>query len=334
MKFGEIPTTEAEGAVLAHSVCHATGVFKKGRGLTASDIALLAESGISKVFAARLGDDDVPEDEAAQAIAARICGANVSAREPFTGRVNLYAGQRGLAVLDMARVNALNGVHESLTLATVGSFNVVDPQQIIATVKIIPFAVPRKILDRALAVIGDEPLVRVAELRAKRVGLVITKLARVKTSILEKSEASMRARVTALGSEISDVIVCNHTIEAVQNAVSKLHDAMCDPILVFGASAIVDRGDVVPASVAAAGGEVIHLGMPVDPGNLMMLGNLRGVPVIGVPSCARSPKVNGFDFVLQRVLAGLDVTSHDITNMGAGGLLAEIPSRPLPRESK
>lgn len=334
MEFGEIPTAEAEGAVLAHSVSHAKGVFKKGRGLTASDIALLAESGISKVFAARLGDDDVPEDEAAQAIAARICGANVSAREPFTGRVNLYAGQQGLAVLDMARVNALNRVHESLTLATVGSFNVVDPQQIIATVKIIPFAVPREILDRALAVIGDEPLVRVAELRAKRVGLVITKLARVKTSILEKSEASMRARVTALGSEISDVIVCDHTIEAVQNAVSKLHDAMCDPILVFGASAIVDRGDVVPASVAAAGGEVIHLGMPVDPGNLMMLGNLRGVPVIGVPSCARSPKVNGFDFVLQRVLAGLDVTSHDITDMGAGGLLAEIPSRPLPRESK
>jgi molybdenum cofactor cytidylyltransferase len=334
MEFGEIPTAEAEGAVLAHSVSHAKGVFKKGRGLTASDIALLAESGISKVFAARLGDDDVPEDEAAQAIAARICGVNVSAREPFTGRVNLYAGQRGLAVLDMARVNALNRVHESLTLATVGSFNVVDPQQIIATVKIIPFAVPREILDRALAVIGDEPLVRVAELRAKRVGLVITKLARVKTSILEKSEASMRARVTALGSEISDVFVCDHTIEAVQNAVLKLHDAMCDPILVFGASAIVDRGDVVPASVAAAGGEVIHLGMPVDPGNLMMLGNLRGVPVIGVPSCARSPKVNGFDFVLQRVLAGLDVTSHDITDMGAGGLLAEIPSRPLPRESR
>lgn len=334
MEFGEIPTADAEGAILAHSVSHAKGVFKKGRWLTASDIALLAESGISKVFAARPSGDDVPEDEAAQALATRIRGANVSAREPFTGRVNLYAGRRGLAVLDMTRVNALNRVHESLTLATVGSYSVVDPQQLIATVKIIPFAVPRGILETALAVIGDGPLVRVADFQAKRVGLVITTLAHGKASLLEKSEAVMRERVTALGSEISHVIVCDHTIEAVRNSVSKLHEAMCNPILVFGASAIVDRGDVIPAGVSAAGGEIIHLGMPVDPGNLMMLGRLRGVPVVGVPSCARSPKVNGFDFVLQRVLAGLDVTSRDIMDMGAGGLLAEIPSRPLPREGK
>ena len=134
MEFGEIPTADAEGAILAHSVSHTKGVFKKGRWLTASDIVLLAESGISKVFAARLGGDDVPEDDAAQALATRICGANVSSREPFTGRVNLYADQRGLAVLDMARVNALNRVHESVTLATVGYYSVVDPQQIIATV--------------------------------------------------------------------------------------------------------------------------------------------------------------------------------------------------------
>ena len=334
MEFGEIPTADAEGAILAHSVSHTKGVFKKGRWLTASDIVLLAESGISKVFAARLRADDVPEDDAAQALATRICGANVSAREPFTGRVNLYADQRGLAVLDMARVNALNRVHESVTLATVGYYSVVDPQQIIATVKIIPFAVPQRILNKALAVIGDGPLIRVADFRTKRVGLLITKLARGKASLLEKSEAVMRARVTALGSEISEVIVCDHTIEAVCDAVAKLHEAKCNPILMFGASAIVDRGDVIPAGLVSAGGEVIHLGMPVDPGNLMMLGNLRGVPVIGVPSCARSPKVNGFDFVLQRVMAGLEVVSHDIMDMGAGGLLAEIPSRPLPREGK
>jgi molybdenum cofactor cytidylyltransferase len=334
MEFGEIPVADALGAVLAHSVAHAKGVFKKGRVLTAIDIGLLAASGISKIFAARLSDEDVPEDEAARMLAARICGTNVSSREPFTGRANLYAEAQGIVLIDVVRVNALNRVHESLTLATVGSYSVVDPRQIIATVKIIPFAVPRKTLDKAMAIIGDKPLIRIADFRAKRVGLVITKLLRAKASLLEKSEASMRERVTALGSEIGDVIVCDHSIDAVRVAVARLHENSCNPILVFGASAIVDRGDVVPAGVAAAGGEIIHLGMPVDPGNLMMLGNLRGVSVIGVPSCARSPKVNGFDFVLQRVLADLDLTAHDIMDMGAGGLLAEIPSRPLPREGK
>jgi molybdenum cofactor cytidylyltransferase len=103
---------------------------------------------------------------------------------------------------------------------------------------------------------------------------------------------------------------------------------------VFGASAIVDRGDVIPQAVVRAGGRVLHLGMPVDPGNLMMFGALGPVPVIGVPSCARSPKLNGFDWVLARVMADVPVTPEDIMDMGAGGLLAEIPTRPSPREGK
>ena len=333
MEFAEIPTAKAEGTVLAHSVGHAKGVFKKGRMLSAFDIEILAGSGISRIFAARLGVDDVAEDEAAQAIAARICGANVSVREPFTGRVNLYADQRGLAVLDMVHINALNRVHESVTLATAGSYSLVAPGQMIATVKIIPFAVPRKILDKVLAGIGDGPLIRVADFRATWVGLVITKLSRAKVSLLEKSEASMRGRVTGLGSEISEVIVCDHTIEAVRDAVAKLHEATCNPILMFGASAIVDRGDVIPAGLVSAGGEVIHLGMPVDPGNLLFLGNLGERPVIGLPGCARSPALNGADWVLERLACGIQLGDDDIAEMGVGGLLKEIPIRGRLRET-
>ncbi|MBM3521188.1 MAG: hypothetical protein FJX63_10570 [Alphaproteobacteria bacterium] len=65
-----------------------------------------------------------------------------------------------------------------------------------------------------------------------------------------------------------------------------------------------------------------------------MYGRLGGVPVIGVPSCARSPKLNGFDWILERVMAGVHVGPTDIMDMGAGGLLAEIASRPSPRESR
>ncbi len=320
--------------MLAHSVGHSGGVLKKGRVLSAADVALLAASGVTKVFAARLGPDDVPEDEAARALAARVCGAGVSAQEPFTGRANLYADARGLVVIDSARVNQLNRVHESITFATVSVYSLVEQRQMIATVKIIPFAVPRQVLDAALAAIAGEPLVRVEALKARRVGLVITRLPRSKASLLEKSEQAMRQRVKALGSDLAEVMICDHSIEAVKNATAKLSAAGCDPILLFGASAIVDRGDVIPMGLVAAGGEVIHLGMPVDPGNLMMLGSLQDTPVIGVPSCARSPKVNGFDWALQRVLAGIPVSSHDIMDMGAGGLLAEISSRPLPREGR
>lgn len=142
----------------------------------------------------------------------------------------------------------------------------------------------------------------------------------------------MRGRLEALGSTLDQVETVSHRIETVAGAITnaaKSHDL----VLVFGASAIADRDDVIPAGLVAAGGEIVHLGMPVDPGNLMMLGRLGRVDVIGVPSCARSPKVNGFDWVLARILARLEVTPRDIMSMGVGGLLQEIASRPAPREA-
>ena len=334
MIFGELPLGEAEGAILAHSMKHDGGMFKKGRTLTADDIALLKASGVATVFAAKLSADDVPEDEAAAAVA-RIVGAEGTvAQAPFTGRANLHATTHGLAVVDTERVRALNRLHESLTLATVQPFAIVEEREMVATVKVIPFAVPRPVLEKALAIIGNEPLLRVAAFQNKRVGLVITRLPQTKPSIIAKSEDAMRERIGALGGRLEAVRVVPHQVAEVTAAISEMQALRCDPILVFGASAIVDRGDVIPMAVAQAGGEVIHLGMPVDPGNLMMFGALGEVPVIGVPSCARSPKLNGFDWVLARVMADVPVTREDIMDMGAGGLLAEIPTRPSPREGK
>jgi molybdenum cofactor cytidylyltransferase len=109
-------------------------------------------------------------------------------------------------------------------------------------------------------------------------------------------------------------------------------------LLVSGVAATVDRGDIVPAAVLAAGGRVLHAGMPVDPGNLLVLGELpdgaAGCPLIGIPTCARSPKLNGFDFVLRRYAAGESVAREDIMAMGVGGLLTEIETRPMLRDTR
>ncbi len=334
MIFGELPLPQAEGAILAHSVRHGGGMFKKGRTLTADDIRLLEASGVSMVFAAKLAEDDVPEDEAAAAVAKLVGAEGTTAQAPFTGRANLHAACHGLAIVDVERVRALNRLHESLTLATVQPYAIVEEREMVATVKVIPFAVPRGVLDKALAIIGDRPLVRVAGFRDKRVGLVITRLPQTKPSIIAKSEEAMRERIGSLGSTLAAVRIVNHGIAEVTEAIGEVSQLGCDPILVFGASAIVDRGDIIPMAVNRAGGTVLHLGMPVDPGNLMMFGALGDVPVIGVPSCARSPKLNGFDWVLARVMADVAVSPQDIMDMGAGGLLAEIPTRPTPREGK
>jgi molybdenum cofactor cytidylyltransferase len=332
MHFAEMPVAQAAGAILAHSVRHASGTFKKGRVLEPADIAALEASGVGRVFAARLEPGDVAEDTAAGTVAKALAGSGALAQAPFTGRANVHAASAGIALIDAARTRALNRLHESLTLATVAPFDIVEPRQMLATVKVIPFAVPAAVLEQALALIASEPLVALAAFTPHRAGLVITVLPHTKPQLIEKTKTAIATRLEALGSRLGDVEETPHSIAGVRDAVARLLASDHAPVLIFGASAIVDRGDVVPQGLVAAGGDIVHLGMPVDPGNLLLLGRAGEIPVIGVPSCARSPKLNGFDWVLARTLANLEVTPHDIMDMGAGGLLMEIPTRPLPRE--
>jgi len=330
--FGPTAVGDAEGCILAHSLRGAGFAFKKGRRLSADDVAALAAAGIAEVVAARLEADDVHEDAAASELAAALCGAGLTASASFTGRCNLMVAERGVLVADRARIDAVNLVDESITLAALAPFDLVEPHQMAATIKVIPFAVPRRVLDACLAVARNgPPLLSVAALRPRSVGLVQTSLPGMKASILDKTRAVMDRRLASLDCPPASERRCAHDSAAVAGALRELAEAGCDILLMSGASAIVDRRDVLPSGLEAAGGRVTHFGMPVDPGNLMLMGELAGRPAVGLPGCARSPKVNGFDWVLQRLVAGLAVAPEDVMRLGAGGLLKEIPSRPLPR---
>ena len=327
MIFAEIDVKEAEGLLLVHSV----GRVKKGRVLSKVDIESLQGLGIQRVFAAKLEEDDVPEDEAARAIANVLAGADVLAQAPFTGRANLHSEKPGLLRIDGQRLAQLNLLDEALTIATLPDFSRVEARQLLATVKIIPYALKRTVLQAALEILADCPLVSVAEFQPLSFGLIITETANSKPSVSEKSRRMMDERLQSLGSKLGVVEIVAHDREAVEKAISNLAPQH-DGLLIFGASAIADRADIVPQAVLAAGGEIVRLGMPVDPGNLLLWAAWQNKPVIGVPSCARSPKVNGFDWVLQRVVAGLSPSSIDIAAMGEGGLLMEVGLRPTPRE--
>ncbi|HUC61593.1 MAG TPA: molybdopterin-binding/glycosyltransferase family 2 protein [Alphaproteobacteria bacterium] len=333
MIFGPTPLAEAEGAVLAHSLRAGALSFKKGRRLSAADVAALRDAGLASVVAARLEPHEMGEDEAASAIAAACLGAHVSASPAFTGRCNLFAEVRGLAVIDRARVDALNLVDEAITIATLTPYEVAEAGQMAATVKIIPFAVGRSLVARATAIAREgKPLVRIAPFQTKRAGLIQTRLPGTKEATLEKTRAAIEARLEALGSRLAEERRTSHDEASLAAAIDELKGLGADPILISGASAIVDRRDVIPASIERAGGRVEHFGMPVDPGNLLLVGTLEnGVPAIGLPGCARSPKFNGFDWILRRLLAEVPIAREDLARMGAGGLLAETESRGLPR---
>jgi molybdenum cofactor cytidylyltransferase len=332
VRFGDVPLAEAEGAILAHSLRLGAVALKKGRVLSPADIEQLAAAGIDRVVAARVDPRDLREDAAADRVAAAAAGANITAANAFTGRANLFAAAKGLLVFDRDRLDRLNLVDEAVTLGTLPPYAVVEPRQMVATVKIIPFAVPETAVTAAaeLAASG-EPLLRVAAFMPLRVGLIQTRLPGLKESILDKTRDVTRARLAALGCTLAGDERCAHRAADLAPRIAAAVQAGADMVLVHGASVIVDRRDVIPAAIEAAGGRIEHFGMPVDPGNMLLLGEVAGKPVLGLPGCARSPKENGFDWVLERLVAGLAVGRREIMRMGAGGLLAEIPSRPLPR---
>lgn len=333
MKFGVIPVAEAAGALLAHSLKVGKTVFKKGRRLSPDDVGALADAGYDSIIAARLEADDLDENEAAGRIAEAAAGAGTATGRPSTGRCNLFADTRGLAVVDAALIDRLNAVNEAVTIATVPPFTALEPGDLIATVKIITFAVDRPLVERCRAIAAEGArAVRVAAFRPCDVGLVQTRLPGVKESVLDKTVEVTRARLTAVGVTLAHEIRCTHDEDMLGKALAELRDRGCAIALVLGASAIVDRRDVVPAAIVRGGGAIEHFGMPVDPGNLMLLARLGPMRVLGLPGSARSPRLHGFDWVLQRLVAGVEVTGEDLTRMGVGGLLKEIPSRPAPRE--
>jgi molybdenum cofactor cytidylyltransferase len=326
MYFGPRPVKLAEGALLAHSRTVGKRRFKKGHRLTAEDVAAFLEAGIDHTTVAELDADDVAENDAAHALAHALAGAHLRAGNAGTGRCNLHAGRDGLFVVDVEAVHRLNSVNEGITLATVAAHERVAERQIAATVKIIPFAVPRAALERCLE-IARAPVLRLAPFRELRVTLVQSRLPGLKPELLGKTVDVTRAKLADIGARLVNEIVCDHDqldIVAAAEAATKRSDV----VLALGASAIVDRRDVLGR---ALDGGIIRFGMPVDPGNLTLFGRMGGVYVIGLPGSARSPRLHGSDYILQRLAAGLEVTSDDIARMGVGGLLKEIPSRPMPR---
>src|SRR5580704_12541748 len=326
MQFGEVPVAEAEGAILVHSLRVGKTALKKGRILSAADLAEIA-GGFEEITVVRLEPGDVREDPAASRIAAAAAGTNIAGAPAFTGRANLFAETKGLLVVDRDRLDRLNLVDEAVTLGTLPPYAVVEPRQMVATVKIIPFAVPEETVARCAEIAGDGgALLRVAAFRPLSVGLIQTRLPGLKESILDKTYTVTEDRLHALGFTLAFERRCAHRSAELATQIAAAIGEV-DMLLIHGASAIVDRRDVIPAAIEAAAGTIDHFGMPVDPGNLLLLGHVAGKPVLGLPGCARSPKVNGFDWVLERLVAGLPVGRAEIMSMGAGGLLAEIPSR-------
>ena len=331
MQFGAIPVAEAQGAILAHSLMVAGRRLAKGTWLDESHVAHLRKAGVETVTVARLEAGDIEENTAAMRLAtalapdAEALGLRVSAAG--AGRVNLYAMGPGVVQLDIARIHRLNAVDAMITTATLPDLMRGDPGTMVATIKIISYAVPDAALAQASRDMGGAIAIRPPQFKTATM---------IETSVPDmpksgKGRAAMAERMQRLGVSLTDPVLVPHAEADLANAIAA---AEGEVIFILTASATSDMHDIAPSALRVAGGSVTRYGLPVDPGNLLFFGTCAGKPVIGLPGCARSPALNGADWVLERLICGLELTQADIAQMGVGGLLKEIPTRPRPRNRK
>lgn len=325
MKFGPAPIAQAEGAILAHSIAIEGGRLRKGRVLEPDDLSALTEAGHAEVTIARLEPGDVSEDDAARRLAQALVpdpeAAHLTIGPAVTGRCNLLAAGPGVAGIDAAAIHAVNAIDPMMTVATVPPWQRMEDGGMAATVKIISYAVPGDKLDSAC-----EAARGAMRLYPPRIGTA---------ALIETGQPRSDKARRAIGGKLETLDVALDDYETVPHEIGSLSDAIrrseAEMILILTATATSDPQDTAPEALRRAGGTVAHVGMPVDPGNLLFLGRLGDRPVIGLPGCARSPALNGADWVLERIACGIDVRPADIAAMGVGGLLKEVPARGQPR---
>jgi len=320
MIFADLPLDDAEGAVLAYAVTAGALVLRKGTVLNSEYCVALQQAGLTSVLAARFEPGDIGEDEAAQAIGTTLASATIHTGAATTGRINLFASADGVFCVDPSRIDAVNAHDARISLATIRNHMRVEAGQMVATVKIIPFAVPKSLVDDICPLLDGDRAIEVKAFRPLRIGLIQSRLPSIRETVLDKTRELMEKRAARNSGILIVEKRVAHETEALGSAIADL-SSDCDILVIFSASAVADATDIVPRSILQSGGQILRVGMPVDPGNLLVLGKRDGKYIVAAPGSARSMRENSLDWVLDRLMAGMDLSSKDLSRMGVGGLL-------------
>jgi len=337
MKFGPVPVDNAAGHILGHNVADASGrrALRKGKSLTDEDVELLRSLGRDSVYVAQLEPSDVDEDSAAERIAEVLAGAGLRLSAARTGRVNIYAEAIGVLRVDIARLEVINA-GPGIVLATLRNHSAVRPGRMVATLKVVPFALKGELVERVLVeASANGPTLKIDRIEPARVGVILSGSAAAEERITRGYLGALSPRFENLGATIEcvDYVSLDDEVDEalLADVLRQQFDRALDLILLAGETAIQDRHDIAPRAIERAGGEITCYGAPVDPGNLLLLAFKGETAILGAPGCARSPKANIVDLVLPRLLAGEHLDSTAITALGHGGLLEDVPERPVPR---
>lgn len=322
MKVAKVPLNEAAGHILLHNQAGPDGrkALKKGQRLRIEDIALLRELGREQLYVAMLADDDLDENEAARRLGQVIAGPGLEPSNATTGRVNLIATTAGLFTVNAAALLAFNDI-SGITLATLPTHTVVQPKTMAGTIKIIPYGLPQADLAATETLAAETRLVEVKPFVVREAVLITTGSAEAREKVIEGFTPALRDRLSGYNTTMIEGPYVPEGEAEISEALQWALGSGAKMILLAGETSIMDADDITPRAIKAVGGEIVHYGMPVEPGNLMLLAYCGDIPIVGAPGCAKSKSYNVVDMVLPRLAAGERLTRRDLVALGHGGLL-------------
>jgi hypothetical protein len=323
------------GAVLARDLSVAGRRWKKGRRLTADDLAALAEADPGPpVTVLVVEPGELHEDDAAVRLARAVAGPNLDVRGPNESRLDLVATVAGVVnvrVDDLERLNRL----DPLEVFTVFDGQIVDKGDLVASVKVAPHIVDAGVIEAGgrIAGFGSQPLVWVAGFVPGRVGVVVKES--VRATARERFESSVRAKVEGLGSRIIDIVYVDDDVEAVESAVARFVRGadLADLVLTAG-SASTDPTDSFYEAIDRLGGRVVRRGVPSHPGSMLWLARVGRTAILGLPTCGAYSKATAADLLLPRLLSGEPASEKTVAKLGHGGILTRSQRFRFPRYAR
>jgi hypothetical protein len=310
------------GSILARDLTIGRERWAKGRRLTAADLAALAAAEPADPVSVLVPEGgELHEDDAALRLAAAVAGPGLTVRGPAQSRVDLLAEAHGVAnvrVADLERVNRI----DPLEVFTVFDGQVVEPGDLVASVKVAPHLVDAATVDAGarLAGFGSNPLVWVAPFTPRRVGVIVKES--VRATARERFEGSVRAKVEGLGSSIVAIDYVDDDAEAVETAMAALVRGP-DPVelILTAGAASTDPLDPCFVAIAALGGRIVRRGVPAHPGSMLWLARIGRTAILGLPTCGAYSKATAADLLLPRLLSGDDASERTVAKLGHGGIL-------------
>ena len=310
------------GAVLARDLTVAGVRWAKGRRLSAEDLAALSAAAPGEPVSVLLSEPgEIHEDEAAMRLAAAVAGPGLSIRGPVQSRVDLVADAAGVLNVRVAELERLNRI-DPLEVFTAFDGQVVERGELVASVKVAPHLVEAAVVDAGarLAEFGSRPIVWVAEFLPRRVGVIVKES--VRATARERFEASVRAKIEGLGSEIVGIEYVEDDPEAVETAMAGFvrRPDPVDLILTAGAAS-TDPLDACFVAITALGGRVVRRGVPAHPGSMLWLARVGRTAILGLPTCGAYSKATAADLLLPRLLSGEAASERTVAKLGHGGIL-------------